>query len=69
MIYMYIGIVCYLKKFVLYFYEILQQNISIPSDKTTDLSQVTDKLYHIMLYRGHLDLVGLKARNVSGDRC
>ena len=30
--YVYIGIVCCLKKFVLYFYEIQQQNISMPSD-------------------------------------
>jgi hypothetical protein len=33
-------------------------------EKTTDLSQVTDNLYHIMLYR----LSGIRTNNVSGDR-
>ena len=50
-----------------WWWDLLMEETEYPK-KITDLSQVTDKLYHTMLYRVHLSMTENRTHSFSGDR-
>ena len=52
---------------ILWWSFLLVEEMKYP-EKTTDPLQITDKPYHIILYRVHLTMNAVRTHNFSGDR-
>ena len=46
---------------------LLVEETGVP-EKTPDMPEDIDKLYHIMLYRVHFAINGVRFHNLNGDR-
>ena len=46
---------------------ISRRSVLLVEEKTTDLPQITDKLYHIIFYQVLLAMALMRAHNFNGD--